>query len=144
MCQYAYYNDREKIPQLHCKISQLSNDICLYSKFCYKQNKYIHREGVENCYMAIEHNKQNIPNGAFYVRFVRKGYAYVEMGNRVIKIKDTVGVENFAYVRQGYNGYELSLKPFPIVQETVQEVVEETEEVKETETPKIKYNRKKK
>ena len=91
--------------------------------------------------MAIEHNKQNIPNGAFYVRFVRKGYAYVEMGNRVIKIKDTVGVENFAYVRQGYNGYELSLKPFPIVQETVQE--DKPVEVVE-ETPKKKYNRKKK
>lgn len=140
MCQYAYYNDREKIPQLHCKISQLSNDICLYSKFCYKQNKYIHREGVENCYMAIEHDKKKIPNGAYFVRCVREGYAYVEMGNRVVKIKDTIGVDNFAYVRQTYNGYELSLKPFPIVQEVQEDKPVEVVE----ETPKKKYNRKKK
>lgn len=117
MCQYAYYNDREKVPQLHCKISQLSNDICLYSKFCYKQNKYIHREGVENCYMAIEHEKTNIPNGAYYVRFVRKGYAYVEIGDRVVKIKDTVGVEHYAYIKQNVNGeYELSLTPFVAIE----------------------------
>ena len=97
--------------------------------FCYKQNKYIHREGVENCYMAIEHEKTNIPNGAYYVRFVRKGYAYVEMGDRIIKIKDNIGVEHYAYVKQNTNGeYELSLTPFIEIEST----------------PKKKSNRKKK
>jgi hypothetical protein len=69
--------------------------------------------------MAIEHEKANIPNGAYYVRFVRKGYAYVEIGDKVIKIKDTVGVEHYAYIKQNVNGeYELSLTPFVEVETT--------------------------
>lgn len=110
MCQFAYYNEKDKIPQIHCK---LNNGLCLYSKFCYKQNKYIHREGVENCYMALEEIRKTIPNGAYYVRFVRKGFAYVEINDKVVKIKDDIGIDNYVYLRLNENGeYETSLQPF--------------------------------
>ena len=79
MCEYAYYN---KNKQLYCK---LNDKMCLFSKYCMKQNKYIHREGADNCYMALEESKRKIPNDACYVRFVRKGFVYVEIGDKVIK-----------------------------------------------------------
>lgn len=116
MCRYAFYNNtnNSKYPQLYCK---LNNKICLFSKFCTKQNKYIHREGVETCYMALEQEiKDNqIPVDAYHVRFVRKGYVYVEMENKVEKIKNTLGdkVTNYVYLDKQQDGtYKLSLTPF--------------------------------
>ena len=110
MCQYAYYDDKEKNARLRCN---LTKDICLYSKYCDRQHKYIHREGVENCYMAMNEQKKNIPSNAHFVRFVKKGYAYVEMGDKIVKIKDTLGnIGNYVYVFDNGNGeYEISLSP---------------------------------
>lgn len=132
MCEYAFYNEKEKKSQIYCKIN---GKICLFSKFCIKQNKYIHREGVENCYMALEEKKNNIPNGAYRVRFVHKGFAYVEITeNYVVKIKDTLGnIDNYVYLKNTEQGYILSLSPF---------IDEEKKE--ETEQKPKRNNRKKK
>lgn len=130
MCQYAFYEENSKTPRLYCK---LTDKICLYSKFCDKRNKYIHREGAETCYMAMQQSKETTPSGAYHVRFVLKGYAYVELNdNRVIKVKDTIGnIKNFVYLREINGEYEMSLTPF-------EEVIEEKKEKKR------QYNRKKK
>lgn len=116
MCEYAFYNNinNSKHPQLYCKIT---NKICLFSKFCTKQNKYIHREGAETCYMALERkiNNSQIPLDAYHVRFVRKGYVYVEIENKVEKIKNTLGdkVTDYVYLeKQQDNTYKISLTPF--------------------------------
>lgn len=132
MCKYIYYDNTETTkPKIYCK---LNNKVCLYSKFCVNQNKYIPKEGMENCYMALQEEKKTIPNGSCYVRFIKKGFLYVEIGNSVVKIKDTLGtVTNYVYVRQTPNGYEIALKPFSY------EIVEVKEETK-----KRTYNRKKK
>lgn len=124
MCEYSYYEDGEK-PRLYCKLNKKA---CIFSKYCIKQKKYIHKEGVDNCYMAINEKRKIIPNGAYYVRFVRKGYVYVEIDDKVIKIKDTIGnITNYVYLQQNEQGeYTISLTPFEL-------------------TPiKKKYNRKKK
>lgn len=128
MCEYAYYDDKDKSKsQIYCKIN---NKVCLFSKFCIKQNKYIHREGVESCYMALEEKKKIIPNGAHYVRFVRKGFVYVEIEDKVIKIQDTIGnIEDYVYVKQEGQNYIISLSPFEEIQQP---------------KPKRNYNRKKK
>lgn len=110
MCMYSFYNERENSSRLYCK---LTNDICMYSKFCTKQNKYIHREGEEKCFMALEANKKQIPNGAYYVRFVRKGYVYIEIDDKVIKVKDTIGnIDNYVYLQDNNGEYKISLTPF--------------------------------
>ena len=112
MCEYSFYEEKKEQPQIYCK---LNNKSCLFSKFCVNQNKYIHREGVENCYMkAIFEKKQQIPNGAYYVRFVKKGFAYVEITNdKIVKIKDTIGnIDNYVYVKQENGEYQISLTPF--------------------------------
>ena len=99
-----------------------------FSKFCNKQNKYIHREGADNCYMALEEQKNIIPNGSYYVRFVRKGFAYIEIGDKVIKVQDTIGnITNYVYLKEINGQYQISLTPFT-----------------ETDKPKRQYNRKKK
>ncbi len=105
MCEFAYYNS----DRLLCKITK---DNCLYSKYCDRQHKYIHRDGVENCYMAIDEKRKDIPNGAYYVRFVKKGYAYIELGDKIVKVKDTIGVNNYVYVFENNGEYEISLSPF--------------------------------
>jgi hypothetical protein len=63
--------------------------------------------------MALEETRKTIPNGAYYVRFVRKGFAYVEINDKVVKIKDDIGIDNYVYLRLNENGeYETSLQPF--------------------------------
>jgi hypothetical protein len=124
MCKYSFYKEKEgNKSQLYCK---LNDSTCVYSKFCNKQNKYIHREGADDCYMALEENKKQIPNGSHYVRFIRKGYAYVEIDNKVVKIKDTLGnINNYVYIAVQNGQYIISLSPID-------------------DKPKRQYNRKKK
>lgn len=112
MCDYAYYDDKETFrPKLYCKLQKGKQ--CLYSQYCIKVNKFIPSSGMENCFMIIEENKKNIPSGSYYVRFTRKGYIYVEIGDTVKKIKDTIGtVDNYIFLRQVGDEYEISLEPF--------------------------------
>ena len=87
-----FYDEREKVkPKLYCR---LNKRVCLYSKFCIKANKHIPNDGMENCFMALQEEKKKIPNGAYYVRCIRKGYLYVELdNNHVIKVKNTLDKE---------------------------------------------------
>lgn len=111
MCKYAFYGEEISRPQIYCK---LNNQVCLFSKFCVNQGKYIHKEGVENCYMLEQESKRKIPNDSYYVRFVLKGYAYVELSSdKVIKVKDTLGnIENYVYLKFDNGEYIPSLTPF--------------------------------
>lgn len=112
MCEYAYYDEKENSNQrLYCKIN---GKPCLYSKYCVKAGKFIPNDnGMENCFMALENKKTIIPNGANYVRFIRKGFIYVELDNRVIKVKsDTIGNAEYVYLRMKDGRYEASLEPF--------------------------------
>ena len=111
LCKYAFYGEEKSRPQIYCK---LNNKHCLFSKFCVNQGKYIHKEGVESCYMITEENKKQIPEGAYYVRFVKKGFAYVELTrDKVVKVKDTIGeITNYVYLTMQNGEYIISLKPF--------------------------------
>lgn len=111
MCKYAFYEEGKSQPQIYCK---LNNQICLFSKFCVNQNRYIHREGVETCFMALFETKKQIPSGSYYVRFIKKGFLYVELdSNRVVKIQDTLGnVTDYVYLKENNGKYEISLTPF--------------------------------
>ena len=111
MCKYGFYGKEESRPQIYCK---LNNQVCLFSKFCVNQGKYIHKEGAENCYMITQESKKKVPNGAYYVRFVLKGYAYVELsGDKVIKVKDTLGnIKDYVYLKDNNGEYIMSLTPF--------------------------------
>jgi hypothetical protein len=117
MCNYAFYQEEEESrPQIYCK---LNNQRCLFSKFCVNQNRYIHKEGVENCYMAKMADKKEIPSGAYRVRFVKKGYLYVELNvDKVVKILNTLGVEDtdYVYVNEINGQYKISLQPFEATQ----------------------------
>lgn len=67
--------------------------------------------------MALQESKKNIPNGANFVRFIDKGYLYVEIDDKVVKIKDTLGnVTNYVYIKYVNNEYQISLTPFKIQQ----------------------------
>lgn len=110
MCEYAFYDNKTSKPQIYCRIN---NKLCLFSKFCTKQNRYIHREGVDNCYMALEEKKKTIPSGSYYVRFVKNGFIYAEVDGRIVKIKDTIGnVGNYIYLQGSDGQYQISLTPF--------------------------------
>ncbi len=112
-CQYGFYKKTEtNRPKLYCKIT---NDLCVYSKLCLKVNKYIYNDKSEECMIKKENNKKSIPNGAYYVRFVKNGYAYAELGDTVVKVKcdDLDGIINYIYIQQNNDGtYIGSLTPF--------------------------------
>lgn len=62
-----------------------------------------------------ENDKKSIPNGAYYVRFIKNGYAYVELGDTVVKVKcdDLDNIINYIYIQQNNDGtYIGSLTPF--------------------------------
>ena len=104
LCKYAFYGEEKSRPQIYCK---LNNQYCLFSKFCVNQGKYIHKEGVENCYMVIQESQRQIPEGSYYVRFIKKGFAYIELTrDNVIKVKDTIGnINNYVYKIQHLVAY---------------------------------------
>ena len=64
--------------------------------------------------MLLEENKKNIPDGSYYVRFVKNGFAYVELNrDKVIKVKDTIGeITNYVYLSLQNGEYIISLTPF--------------------------------
>ena len=68
-----------------------------------------------------ENDRKSIPNGAYYVRFVKNGYAYVELGDTVVKVKcdDNDNIINYIYIQQNNDGtYIGSLTPFVSSNET--------------------------
>lgn len=110
MCKYSYYDESNSRKPMYCS---LNDKPCIYSQYCVKVGRYIDKEGMENCFMALQELKKNIPNGANYVRFIDEGYLYVEIDDRVIKIKDTLGnVTNYVYLKYVNDEYKISLKPF--------------------------------
>lgn len=116
MCKYSYYDESNSRKPMYCS---LNNKPCIYSQYCVKVGRYIDKEGMESCFMALEELKKNIPNDANFVRFVDEGYIYVEVDDRVVKIKDTLGnVTNYVYLRNFNGDYQISLQPFVEKQKT--------------------------
>lgn len=110
MCKYSYYDESNSRKPMYCS---LNNKLCIYSQYCVKVGRYIDKKGMENCFMALQELKKNIPNGANFVRFIDKGYLYVEIDDKVVKIKDTLGnVVNYVYIKRVNNEYKISLNPF--------------------------------
>lgn len=108
MCQYMQYNLLNGKEYLYCSITE---NICLYSKYCRIKQKYIANERWEQC--KIMNEKKSLPNGANEVVFEKKGYLYIVRGNYTIKVKNTLNkVPEYVYVREGIDGYEISEKPF--------------------------------
>lgn len=113
-CSYSFYDKNEKYyPKLYCSID---NKMCILSKRCEKLQKFIPLEGnYKECYKIVEQRKKNIPNGSKYIEFERNGYLYVDIDDtHTVKIKNSLGEinQNYIYVKEGIDGYEISLVPF--------------------------------
>jgi hypothetical protein len=114
-----YYRDDENYyPRLYCEIS---NKYCIFSKRCDKVNKYIEIENNKwkECFMYIESKAKEIPNGSYFVQSYRpnrsgKLYLYVVMKDKVERILSdfTTINQDYIYVKEGLDGYEVSLMPF--------------------------------
>lgn len=125
-CSYAYYNDESK-PQakIYCKIT---NTMCMYSRFCVNANKYLPKDKeMESCVLIMENKREKIPSGSCYIRFIRKGFLYVEIDNKVVKIPNTLKREDidYVYVRKVNDKYEVSLIPFTYEIQSTETKVEE-------------------
>lgn len=110
MCKYSYRDENNVRQPIYCKVTKKQ---CIYSQYCNKVGKFIEKNGMENCFISMEEANRNIPKGAYYVRFSKKGYLYVEIDNKVVKILDTIGtVKNYVYLKDNNGEYEISLTPF--------------------------------
>ena len=126
-CSYAYYIDEGK-PQarIYCKIT---NTMCMYSRFCVNANKYLPKDKeMESCVLIMDNKRDKIPHGSCYIRFIRRGYLYVEIDNKVVKIPNTLKREDidYVYVRKLNDKYEISLTPFTYEIQSTETKVEET------------------
>lgn len=113
-CEYGYYKTEETYyPRLYCKIN---DNTCIYSKRCKVEERFIPLDNQKECYIYNMEKMKNIPNGSCYIEFEKKGYLYIDIDDdKTIKIKNTLGKfdQNYVYVRDGIDGYEISLTEFP-------------------------------
>ncbi len=118
MCPYAYYKDKnEHMAHIYCKLKNNGDGFCIYAKLCMKPEvqKFVPTEYMDECYIMNEEQMKKIPSDSYYVRFIRKGYLYIELdANTVIKVKNTLGdeVTNYVYLKKNKDEYIVSLKPF--------------------------------
>lgn len=136
-CPYQYYkNPNEYYARLYCRTE--NDKICIYSKRCQIQEKYIPIDELDfswkECYLFVEQQKKDIPTQSYYVQTYRIGkngkvILYVLVGESIKKIQTnyTEFNQNFIYLKEGAQGYEVSLIPF---------------KTKEKELPKRSYNKK--
>lgn len=160
LCEHAFYKPEEKYtPRLYCNID---NKICVYSKRCFKVDRFIPLEGEKwrECYKYIMDKIKNIPQGSYLVQTSRpnkngKLYLYVLVDeNKIEKILTNFNEINqdYVYLKKSTNGYQVSLEPFAVEEikpkkvETKEIDVETKEEKEKTDVkPKKRtYNNKKK
>lgn len=118
-CPYQYYKDNESYyPRLYCK---QSDKYCIYSKRCEKVERYISldNDSWKECYIYVEAKQKNIPTGSNFVQSYRpnrsgKLFLYVVIDNHVEKISTNLTSidQDYVYLKEGLDGYEVSLTPF--------------------------------
>ena len=118
MCEHMYYKDGENyFPYLYCKLDEKR---CPFSKRCLKEEKFIPNGDLhKECYKMIENKIKNIPANSYFVQSYRpnrngKLYLYVVMKDKVEKILSnfTTLNQDYVYLKEGLDGYEVSLTPF--------------------------------
>ena len=116
-CPYEYYKDMEECyPRLFCNID---DSWCFYVKRCDKVERFIPLENQKECYKYNMEMQKNIPNGSYFVQTFRtnkKGnlYLYVIIDDKVEKIATDLKElnQNYIYLKEGIDGYNVSLTPF--------------------------------
>ena len=119
-CKYDYYKEEEKYcPYLYCNIDDKR---CIYSKRCLKVDKFIPMDGDvwKECPKYNMQMQKEIPSGANFVQTYRKDkkgniVLYVVMNDKVEKINTKLKElnQNYVYVQDDLEGYNVSLVPFP-------------------------------
>lgn len=135
-CTYMFYKEEDRyFPRLYCSID---NKQCIFSKRCNKEERFVPNGNLwEDCGKMIEANMKNIPKGSYFIKATtvnrrKKLFLYVAINNRVEKIAtdfETIN-QDYIYLKEGIDGYEVSLVPFPEERTTPQEVTEEKTETK--------------
>lgn len=80
MCPYAIIKSYADTP-----ICANTNENCVYFRRCTAQIKWIPLDNIDKCPLKIKQERET-PQGSYYVRFIKNGYAYVEIGKEIIKI----------------------------------------------------------
>ena len=148
-CPYCVgYKDNEKYyPRLYCGVDNVS---CIYTKRCQKVEKYIplENDAWKECYKYNMQIEKDIPNGSYFIKVQRpskngKIIIYVVINDNVEKITTnfTEINQNYVYVKESIDGYEVSLTPF---NNTKNDVIEFEDEIGSTiKTTKIEDSEKK-
>ena len=116
-CLYQEYHDDEiYYPHLWCSID---NKMCYYQKKCLDVEKYISIDDTKECFKFVEEQRKNIPSGSYYVqdrRIDRHGnlILYIVIDNSTTKIVTKLDnfEQNYVYLKESIDGYEVSLTPF--------------------------------
>lgn len=119
VCPYGFYKKEETFyPRLYCKVT---DKYCMFSKRCLKEEKYIQIEGNmwKGCYDYMQNEKRDIPENSYFVESYRpnnkgKLYLYIDINGTITKVLSDFYEfnQNYIYLKEGIDGYELSMKPF--------------------------------
>ena len=119
LCKYAFYKEEETCyPRLYCKAD---NKWCIYVKRCDKVEKFIPiKDNVwEECGKYIMEKRKEIPEGSYLVQTSRPNRSgnlliYVALENKTIRIETQFKKleQEYVYLKETKNGYEVSLEPF--------------------------------
>lgn len=107
MCEFSYYTPIDGREYLFCEKIE---EACPYQKYCSTLNKIILNRNWGECKLLIE---KIIPKDSFGVLFEKKGFLYVKLKDKTIKVKNTFKeIPEYVYLKEGIEGYECSLVPF--------------------------------
>ena len=119
LCKYAFYKEEEKFyPHLYCKTD---DKWCPYVKRCQQVEKFIPiRDNVwEECGKYIMEKRKEIPEGSYLVQTSRPNRSgnlliYVALENKTVRIETQFKKleQEYVYLKETKNGYEVSLEPF--------------------------------
>ena len=119
LCKYAFYKEEETYyPRLYCKAD---NKWCVYVKRCDKVEKFIPiKDDVwEECGKYIMEKRKEIPEGSYLVQTSRPNRSgnlliYVALENKTVRIETQFKKleQEYVYLKETKNGYEVSLEPF--------------------------------
>lgn len=94
MCNYVKIFGYERNPE--CGITGAP---CLYFRRCTIKMTWIPNENIKYCPNRMKEDKV-VPDGAYYVRFVKHGYAYVDIDGKVEKIKYEGSPTDYLFLEQ--------------------------------------------
>lgn len=100
MCPYCIIESFDEIP-----VCSKNNSPCAFVKRCYKELTWKESKYMEGCKIRMV---VNIPDGAYKVKFERKGKLYIDLGEKTICLDNIYdNIPDYVFLTKRKGEYKL-------------------------------------